>query len=632
MTVMKMKRHSLVLLLTLLVPAVAFGYKYSVDSIPVALRENAAAVVRTHQMTYTVESAGKAKASYRTVITIMNESAEYLRLFEIYYDRFRTVQNISASVYDENGKYIESVPGSAIMDVSEGSGFISDARMKRILFPVNRYPFTIEVDYDMNINGSLNLESWTFQSDPYLSVEESGVQYIIPNEIPFRYSEYYMNASFDSIRTEDNTIYTWVQRNTPAISKWYFSPLALSRSPYLLAATDDFEFGSIKGSMRSWKSFGEWAWELNKGMDQLSDAEKKRIAEITSGMQSDREKTEALFRYMQSRTRYASIQLGIGGYKPAPATEVSEKGYGDCKGLANYMYAILKEAGIKSHYTLVKAGTNRYIIPSFVSNQFNHAILCVPMQSDTIWLECTSQTIPFNYLGTFTCDRDVLLITPDGGKLVRTPRLSNSFLRTDAVINVNRRGPSVGNISMTAGGIGFDENRIFHGKTVTEMKRIINQGLGLGSYSADTASYTEKMESEPVSELSFGLTLNDFAVVAGTRIHFRPCLAPFDYQPFDTIAARVYDMEVQIDSVIYRLPPEYRPEFLPEDVISEGPFGYYKCSVRRLEDGSLQYTRRLKINRGTYRDEKAKELYAFLNLAARNDQRRIYVTRAQGDQ
>jgi len=582
-------------------------------------------------MTYAVESAGKSKASFRTVITIMNESAEDLRLFEIYYDKFRTVQNISASVYDENGKFIESVPGSAIMDVSEGSGFISDARMKRILFPVNRYPFTIEVDYDVNINGFLNIESWTFQSDPYLSVEESGVQYIIPNDIPFRYSEYYMNASFDSLRTEDHTIYTWVQRNTPAISKWYFSPLALSRSPILLAAIDDFEFGSIKGSMRSWKSFGEWAWELNQGTDQLSDTEKRRIAEIIAGMQSDREKTEALYRYMQSRTRYASIQLGIGGYKPAPATEVSEKGYGDCKGLANYMYAILKEAGIKSHYTLVRAGTNRYIIPSFVSNQFNHAILCVPMQADTVWLECTSQTVPFNYLGTFTCDRDVLLITPEGGKLVRTPRLPNSYLRTDAVINVNRRGPSSGEVSMTAGGIGFDENRIFHGKTVTEMKRIINQGLGLGSYSADTASYTEKIESEPVSELSFGITLNDFAVVAGPRIHFRPCLDPFDYAPFDTIATRVWDKEVRIDSVVYRLPPEYRPELLPEEVKSEGPFGYYRCGVRRLDDGSLLYTRKMKINRGTYRGEQAKEFYAFLNLAARNDQRRIYVTRAQSD-
>jgi hypothetical protein len=348
-------------------------------------------------------------------------------------------------------------------------------------------------------------------------------------------------------------------------------------------------------------------------------------------MKSDREKAEALYRYLQSRTRYASIQLGIGGYKPAPATEVSEKGYGDCKGLVNYMYAILKEAGIKSHYTLVRAGTNRYIIPSFVSNQFNHAILCVPMHTDTVWLECTSQTTPFNYLGTFTCDRDVLLVTSDGGKLVRTPRLRSSFLRTDAVISVNRRGPSDGMVTMTAGGIGFDENRIFHGKTVTEMKRIINQGLGLGSYSADTASYSERIESEPVSGLTFDLTLSDFAVVAGTRIHFRPCLDPFEYQPFDTIAARIYDREVRVDSVIYRIPSGYRPEYLPEDVLSEGPFGFYKCNVSKLEDGSLLYTRRLKINRGTYRGEEARKLYAFLNLAARNDQRRIYVTRAQSD-
>ncbi|MFZ2285445.1 MAG: DUF3857 domain-containing protein [Bacteroidales bacterium] len=626
---MKVKRLSIIIILVIMAPAGAFGYKLSVDSIPLKLRENAAAVVRTNQMVYTVESPGKAKASYRTVITLLNESADYLRLFEINYDKFMTVQKITAAVYDANGRFVESVPSARIMDISEGGGFVSDARKKRLIFPVNRYPFTIEVEYSVVINGSLNLRNWYFHTDPYISVEESGVQYIIPNSVPFRYSEYYMNASFDSIRTEGHTLYTWVQRSIPAIKKWYFSPLAIARRPFLLTAIDDFEFGGITGSMRSWENLGEWAWKLNQGLDQLGDAERKRVAEITSGLKSDREKAEALYRYMQSRTRYASIQLGIGGYKPAPAVEVSEKGFGDCKGLTNYMYALLKEAGITSYYTWVRSGTNRNIIPSFVADQFDHIILCVPFSGDTAWLECTSQTIPFNYLGTFTADRDVLLITPEGGKLVRTPRFRDSFMRRSGIIDINRRGASGGSLKMTAGGIAFDDNRIFSGKTVTEMKRIINQGLDLGTFSTDTASYVERREGEPVSDLSFNLTLADFAVVAGTRVHFRPCLDPFEYQPFDTISVRVYEKEAMIDSIIYRIPAGYRAEYLPEAVNASGPCGTYNCMIETLDDGSLLYTRKMKINKGIYTGNTARELFAFLNLAARNDQRRVYLTRAQ---
>ena len=59
---------------------------------------------------------------------------------------------------------------------------------------------------------------------------------------------------------------------------------------------------------------------------------------------------------MQNNTRYISIQLGIGGWRPFEAAYVASKGYGDCKALSNYMYSLLKEAGILSYYTLVKAG------------------------------------------------------------------------------------------------------------------------------------------------------------------------------------------------------------------------------------------------------------------------------------
>jgi len=158
---------------------------------------------------------------------------------------------------------------------------------------------------------------------------------------------------------------------------------------------------------------------------------------------------------------------------------------------------------------------------------------------------------------------------------------------------------------------------------------MINSGMELGTFSADTADYTEQREAEPVSDLSFNLTMNDFAVLAGTRIHFRPCLNSFDYQPFDTISVRIYEREEIIDSIVFKIPADYRAEYLPAPVTSEGPYGSYSYRVESLDDGSLLFTRKMKINMGIYTGDRARELFAFLNRAAKNDQRRVYLNRSQ---
>ena len=627
---MQMKR-----LLTIIALAVVFfpdtlAYKLSVDSIPDNLREGATAVVRSDQMVFTVDGPGKGRARYRRVITLMNENAESLRLYQIYYDNFRTVQNIRAAVYDSKGKLIETIAPGKITDMSDGSDFISDSRLKRIVFPVNRYPFTIEVEYEVSFNSLLNLPQWNFHLDPEMAVEESGVQFVIPKGIPFRYRGYYLKSEVDSASAGDNMIYTWVEKAIPAINRWYFSPLATARRPVLLSAIDDFEFGGLKGSMRSWQSLGSWVWELNKGLDALPAAEKLRIKNIVSGLPGEREKVKALYEYMQSRTRYVSIQLGIGGMKPFPAEDVSEKGYGDCKALTNYMSTILKEAGILSHYTLVKSGENRNIISSFVSDQFDHIILCVPLQSDTVWLECTNQTMPFNYLGSFTSGREVLVVTPGGGRIVRTPGFNESYRLTAGNILIGRREDSEGNVNMTARGAGFDNNRVFTNETETEIKRILNMNLPLGSFSIPSASYKEYYDHEPWSELSFDIKLKDFAVITGSRLYFRPCLQPFDYQPFDTVAVRIWDIPEERDSIVYRVPAGYEPEFIPPHTAMSTPYGSYKSEIKKLDDGSILYIREFRINRGIYIGPEAVKLFTFLNTAAEKDHQRLFLVRKPG--
>ena len=132
-----------------------------------------------------------------------------------------------------------------------------------------------------------------------------------------------------------------------------------------------------------------------------------------------------VYEYFQNKTRYVNVQIGIGGWQPIEANTVDRLGYGDCKALAFYLKTLLDKVGVKSYYTIIHAGNDaEALIKDFPSNQFNHVILCVPMENkkDTIWLESTNQIIPFGYIGTFTDDRDALLIDESGGRIVHTPK------------------------------------------------------------------------------------------------------------------------------------------------------------------------------------------------------------------
>jgi hypothetical protein len=54
-------------------------------------------------------------------------------------------------------------------------------------------------------------------------------------------------------------------------------------------------------------------------------------------------KAKLIYDYVQQKSRYVSIQVGIGGWKPMDASDVDRLGYGDCKGLTNYTKALWRQ-------------------------------------------------------------------------------------------------------------------------------------------------------------------------------------------------------------------------------------------------------------------------------------------------
>ena len=195
----------------------------------------------------------------------------------------------------------------------------------------------------------------------------------------------------------------------------------------ILPILENFQMDGVEGSLKNWQTFGVWLSKLNEGLDVLSEKAKDEIKTVIGFEKNEKEITKKLYRYLQENMRYVSIQLGIGGYRPMPAQSVHEFKYGDCKALSNYMKAILNVAGISSRYIIINAGKNALSPdPSDARNVFNHAILAVPFEKDTLFLECTSKDVSAGYQGSFTGNRLALLVNGEESGLVKTTHYNHT--------------------------------------------------------------------------------------------------------------------------------------------------------------------------------------------------------------
>jgi len=123
------------------------------------------------------------------------------------------------------------------------------------------------------------------------------------------------------------------------------------------------------------------------------------------------------------------------------------------------MKAMLKAVDIPAYPALVTAGEQWLTIKEdFTTPYFNHVILKV-MLDEPMWLECTSNISPAGYLGSFTEDRPVLLITEKGGILDRTPATTPTKQIGNIEIDIAATGQATINNQTTFTGTAHESFR-----------------------------------------------------------------------------------------------------------------------------------------------------------------------------
>lgn len=466
-----MKKLNAVILLVFFITTT--NAQVDLNSIPDSLKENAEAILLSNNEVLEIfknDLLVNTEVSELLILTHDNTDANKMI---VAYDKFTKIEEINLTVFSLEGKKLKSVKKKEFVDQAHEDGISIAVDTRFLYYKISglKPPYIIKREVKTVSTQSLNLGGYTPSPWDKVAVLNS-VYTIINNDVN---NTLRMNISIwgapKSDTTETRHTHTW---QTGFLTVNRLKAIALSNiDKRILPVLENFQMDGVQGSLKTWNAFGKWLNTLNQNMDILSEASTEEIKKVIGTEKDKHEIVKKLYAYLQQNMRYVSIQLGIGGYKPMPAQSVHDFKYGDCKALSNYMKALLKVADIPSRYVIINAGNNT-LSPDIadVRNVFNHAILAVPMDGDTIFLECTSSSNHMGYQGSFTGNRKALMIDEENSKLINTKSYlhQQNIIENEVQISNLNTPEALISLNQTLSGIGTEYYQLNYLSDYTEDK------------------------------------------------------------------------------------------------------------------------------------------------------------------
>ena len=376
---------------------------------------------------------------------------------------------------------IKEIKKSEFKDHSlvDGVSIFSDNRVLYLEYTPLNYPFIIDYESEIESSNGAILRPWYPLSNSNESVLLS--EFIVKNETSnaIKFSE--INFSFFPIEKEEiaNNV-KYICKNVLAFKEEQLANYA-DEIPYVKLLQNNAAVEGYTFNFQNWKTYGIDFYEnFLKDNSTVSEQTKNKINSLILPNDSKIDKIKKVYKFVQDNTRYVSVQVGVGGWKPMPIEAVEKYGYGDCKALSNYTRAILKSIGIESYCTVIYGGEKKDINPDIVGFQGNHMILSVPYEGQMIFLECTSQTDPFGYLGSFTSDRNALILKSDGAEIVRTTKYicDENTQYTKAIFSLNSDKSIQGTVSIDSKNIQYSHLNGFENEDKKEIIETYQERYG----------------------------------------------------------------------------------------------------------------------------------------------------------
>ena len=545
---------------------------------------------------------GRVRATVSTEVVLVPVK-DFLKYNDgLFYNDEITIDNVKATNAKGKEVPVQKLCGSYQQD----DIFHSDSKFCSVKFTLDEKGKSFTYVYQNNFRDVKYLTSLYFHN-PIPSVEKV-IEFQIPSWLDVDLREFnFAGAGIEKSSVKENEItrVTYKLKDVDAFQREPSSPNHAISYPHIICVTKSYsDHGQRKVLFESVKDLYNWYHGICSSIGNNPASLKDKVAALTAGKKTDIEKIESIFYWVQDNIRYIAFEDGIMGFKPDAAQNVFSKKYGDCKGKANLLKEMLKQAGYDARLTWI--GTSDlpydYSLPSLAVD--NHMICTVILNGKRYFLDGTEDYIALNDYAQRIQGKQVLIEDGDNYIIDKIPDFPAERNRVKTVTRMNiEEGSIKGNTAMEVNGESKIMLQRIYSSIRTENKKDVLSGFLRKSNDnivVNNIKEPEFNDRQKSLQVSFDFVANNQVTKTGNELYVvMDWDKEFSEMEFDADRKNDYEfnqkyyLTSQAELVI---PPGYKVDYLPEPFKKSTPDYSFEGSFTN-KGKSIVYTKTIIVNK-----------------------------------
>ena len=215
----------------------------------------------------------------------------------------------------------------------------------------------------------------------------------------------------DSVSVDGHQIirYEFDQISSPV--QCDYSPSASHEVPHLFFSAEAYQQEETEWTpiLKTTQDLYAWYKEMLGNSDLNSKSFASVLPEILKDKSSKQDSIRSIFYWVQDNIRYIAFEKGIDGFRPQSADLVFKNKYGDCKGMANLLKAMLNAAGFDARLSWLGTRDLPYNYATSSIAVDNHMICTLIDKEDKIFMDATERYVRLGDCGERIQSKEVLI-------------------------------------------------------------------------------------------------------------------------------------------------------------------------------------------------------------------------------